>query len=152
MPRTLAMLAAMVGLLLGGCAGRAPSGFAWTYRNDPGEGPKLAYGQPASDNVVLMMTCDPRARRIDVALLGGSPGDGVVLASGDRRQRLGGALVGPTGMGHMIEVSTYPSSAPLARFARTGDLTLIDRGRPVRLDASPLERPRVARFFKACGA
>ncbi|MFA7262104.1 MAG: hypothetical protein WC068_03695 [Caulobacter sp.] len=153
MPRTLAMLAAMTALALGSCVSRpAITGFAWTYQNNQGEGPKLAYGAPASDNVVLMMTCAPGARRVDVSLLGGSPEGGLILASGEQRQRFEGDLVASPGMGQIVQASVHPRAAPLARFARTGDLSLVDRGRTVRIDASPTERAGVARFFAACGA
>lgn len=153
MPRTVAIVGALMGLLLGSCVSRpATPGFAWSFQHNEGEGPKLAYGAPASDNVVLMMTCEPGAQQIDVALLGGSPKAGLVLASGDTRQQLRGDLVASAGMGQMIQATAHPRSAPLVRFARTGSLSLIDRGRAVSIDASPLERPAVARFFRACRA
>ncbi|HRD28217.1 MAG TPA: hypothetical protein PLO65_07955 [Caulobacter sp.] len=153
MPRTVSILCAMAALALGSCVSRpvAP-GFAWSYQNNAGEGPKLAYGAPASDNIVLMMTCQPGSQRVDLSLLGGSPRAGLVLASGDARQRLAGDLVAAPGLGQMIETSTHAASPPLARFARTGDLSLIDRGKTVRLDASPLERQGVSQFFEACAA
>ena len=151
MHRTLAISTAMLALLMGSCVSSpvAP-GFAWSFQNNEGEGPKLAYGAPASDNVVLMMTCEPGAKSVDVALLGGSPRDGMTLTSGDTREKLRGDLVAAPGMGQMIQASAHPDSAPLARFARTGDLSLVDRGRTVNLDASPLERAGVSRFFAAC--
>lgn len=153
MPRTLVILAAMAALALGSCVSRpAVTGFAWTYQNNEGEGPKLAYGAPASDNVVLMMTCEPGARRVDVSLMGGSPKAGLTLVSGDARQTLKADLVSSPGVGQMIQAVARPASAPLAGFARTGDLSLIDRGRTVDFGASPSERPGVARFFEACRA
>ena len=129
----------------------AAPGFAWTYQNNEGEGPKLAYGAPASDNIVLMMTCEPGVR-VDVSLLGGSPQRGMTLKSGRAQQQLRGDLVASPGMGQMIQASAHPGSEPLASFARTGDLSLVDRGRTDNLDASPLERATVSRFFDACRA
>lgn len=153
MPRTMVILAAMAALALGSCVSRpAVTGFAWTYQNNEGEGPKLAYGAPASDNVVLMMTCAPGARRVDVSLLGGSPRAGLILASGDKHQRFEGDLIASPGMGQIVQASMHPRAAPLARFARTGDLSLIDRGRTVKLDATASERRGVSRFFAACEA
>lgn len=153
MHRTLAISTVMTTLLLGSCVSApvAP-GFAWSYQHNEGEGPKLAYGAPASDDVVLMMTCEPGVQRIDLSLLGGSPKAGVVLASGSARETLPASLVASPGMGQMIQATAHPGSAPLARFARTGDLSMIDRGRTVNLDASPLERASVSRFFDACNA
>ncbi len=153
MPRTLVILGAMLGLLLGSCVSQpVTSGFAWSFQDNEGEGPKLAYGAPASDNVVLMMTCEPGSPRIAVSLLGGSPGGGVILASGGAREQLRGELIASPGVGQMIEASTWSTSAPLTRFARTGNLSLTDRGRTVKLDASPTERRHVTRFFEACQA
>lgn len=153
MHRTIALSTVMLSLLMGSCVSSpvAP-GFAWSYQNHDGEGPKLAYGAPSSDNIVLMMTCEPGAKSVDVSLLGGSPVDGMTLTSGGERQQLRGDLVATPGMGQMIQASVHTDSAPLARFARTGDLSLVDRGRTVNLDASPLERAGVSTFFEACRA
>lgn len=153
MPRPLAIIALLACAALGSCVS-APvvPGFAWSFQNNEGEGPKLAYGTPASDNVVLMMTCEPGARRVEVSLMGGSPKAGLTLVSGDARQTLKADPVASPGLGQMIQAVAHPASAPLAGFARTGDLSLIDRGRTVKVDASPSERPGVARFFKACQA
>ena len=153
MPRMLAIIAAMACVGLGSCVSApAVPGLAWSFQNNAGEGPKLAYGAPASDDVVLMMTCEPGSQKIDVTLLGGSPWAGLTLTSGDARQTLKADLVASPGMGQMIQASAHTASAPLAGFARTGDLSLIDRGRTVNIDASPMERRGVARFFKACRA
>jgi hypothetical protein len=153
MSRSFSILGLMVAMLLGSCVTMPRgTGFAWSYQNQPGEGPKLAYGAPASDNVVLMMTCEPGASRVNVLLMGGSPRDGIQLVSGDASARLAADPAAPAGMGQMIEGAAHPRAAPLARFARTGLLTLVDRGRPVKVDASPLERPGVQQFFEACQA
>ncbi len=151
MHRTLAVSTAMLALLTGSCVtSQVTPGFAWSYQIHEGEGPKLAYGAPASDNIVLMMTCEPGAQSVDISLLGGSPKDGMTLTSGDARETLRGDLIASPGMGQMIQASAHPDSAPLARFARAGDLSLVDRGRTVNLDASPTERASVSRFFAAC--
>ena len=126
-------------------------GFAWSYQNDTGEGPKLAYGAPMSDNVVRMMTCDAGEGRARVSLLGGSPETGLIIASGRTSASLGGEAVASPTAGHMLEATAPLDARPLARFQRTGDLTLIDRGRSVRIDAQGSERADVKRFFKACG-
>lgn len=153
MTRLPALIAAVACAALGSCvANPAAPGFAWSYQNNAGEGPKLAYGAPSSDNVVLMMTCEPADRRVNVSLMGGSPQGGLVLTSGDARQAVPTALVASPDAGQMIEGSTHLASPALARFARTGDLSLIDRGRKVSLDATPMDRASVNRFFAACNA
>lgn len=151
MPRTAAIIGALLGLMVGSCVSSPrPPGFGWTYQHNEGEGPKLAFGAPASDDILLMMTCQPGAQRVDVSLIGGSPEAGLTLVSGDARQTLKAYLVASPGMGQMIQAVARPASAPLAGFARTGDLSLIDRGRTVRVDASPVEQRGVSRFFEAC--
>lgn len=154
MSRILAISGALAALALGSCVSHQATltdGFAWSYQNNEGEGPKLTYGAPMSDNVVLMMTCgEPGVAT--VSLLGGSPQGGLILTSGGKPTRFGGDLVSSPGLGHMIETEAPLASQPLARFERTGDLTLVDRGRKVELDARGAERKHVSHFFKACRA
>lgn len=153
MPRMLAIVTLAASAVLGSCVAMpTASGFAWSYQHNAGEGPKLAYGAPASDNVVLMMTCEPGSQQVDLSLMGGSPRDGVILTSGGARQTLEADLVASPGMGQMIQASTHSASSPLAGFARTGELSLVDRGRTVKLDATAGERRGVSRFFEACKA
>ena len=154
MNRFLAISGAVAALALGSCISQQATltdGLAWSYQNNEGEGPKLTYGAPMSDNVVLMMTCGAPGVAT-VSLLGGSPQGGLVLTSGGKPARFGGDLVATPGMGRMIETEASLTAQPLARFARTGDLTLVDRGRKVELDAKGAERRHVSRFFKACRA
>lgn len=154
MPRILALVGIVGAVALGSCVSQHATlndGFAWSYQNHPGEGPKLAYGAPMSDNVVLMMTCDAGEGRARLSLLGGSPDAGLVLASGREATRFGGEPVASPGGGHLIETTAPLDATPLARFQRTGDLTLVDRGRSVRIDAQGSERGDVKRFFRACG-
>jgi len=137
---------------LGSCVhqGADVTGFAWSYQDNPGEGPKLAYGAPASDNIVLMMTCDPEAATVNLSLLGGSPARNLTLASGSHKADFRGeAVPGPGAVG-MIEASADLGARPLARFAETGKLSVIDRGRTAKLDASREDRAGVQRFFEAC--
>jgi hypothetical protein len=146
-------LAGIVGAIaLGSCVSQqAVQGdtFAWSYQNHPGEGPKLTYGAPASDNVVLMMTC-AGGDQATLSLLGGSPDAGLVLTSGGKPTRFAGQPVASPGAGHLIESTAPLNAQPLARFERTGDLTLVDRGRAVEIDARGGERKHVATFFAAC--
>ncbi len=154
MHRFLAISGALAALALGSCVSHQATltdGFAWTYQHNEGEGPKLTYGAPMSDNVVLMMLCE-QPGVANVSLLGGSPQGGLILTSGGQPTRFGGDMVAAPGLGHMIETSARLDSRPLARFQRTGDLTLVDRGRKVEIDAKGGERRQVARFFEACRA
>lgn len=155
MSRILSLMVVVSALALGSCVTQQAAlsdGFAWSYQNNEGEGPKLAYGAPSSDNIVLMMTCEPGAQRVNLSLLGGSPEAGLVLTSGGSKARFGGEPVVAPGAGHMIETEAHIASAPLAWFEKTGNLTLEDRGRSVNLDAKGSERADVSRFFQACRA
>ncbi|MBX3479567.1 MAG: hypothetical protein KF842_04145 [Caulobacter sp.] len=143
-------------LLLGSCMHgqqALSSDMAWSLQQTPEEGAKLAYGAPASDNVVLMMTCQPGAGEVTVSTVSAAPAPAIVLASGRERATLA-ATGGPSGMGegHYLEASTRAANKALARFARTGDLTLVQDSRSVKLAANAADRPQVAGFFKACTA
>lgn len=154
MSRILAVVGLVGAVALGSCVSQRSTlndGLAWSYQNHPGEGPKLAYGAPMSDNVVLMMTCEAGQGRARLSLLGGSQEAGLVLASGSESTRFAGEAVASPGAGHLIETTAPLDATPLLRFRKTGDLTLVDRGRSVRIDAEGSERADVKRFFKACG-
>lgn len=152
MSRMLAIAGLVAGVALGSCMHQeeAVHGFAWSYQENPGEGAKLAYGAPNSDNIVLMMTCEPGAERVNLSLLGGSPRDGLILVSDGRRETFKGEAVASPTSGHMVEAEAHVGAVPLAGFAETGRLSLIDRGRTAKLDASRSERPGVQKFFETC--
>lgn len=149
------ILLAMLGLTLGSCASqpRPSNGFAWNYQPDQGEGVKLAYGAPQSDAVLLMMNCQEGSNRVQVSMLGGSEREGVVLASNGARDSFGGQVqTDPMGGGQVVMVDVPANAPSLAQFARTGELTLIDRGRPISLSADGGEKSGVSRFFRECRA
>lgn len=152
MSRILSVLGIVSALALGSCVSQqaASSDFAWSFQDNEGEGPKLAYGAPNSDNIVLMMACEAGSERVNLSLLGGSPETGMILTSGGRQAHFTGEPVVAPGAGHMIETEAHVDAPPLARFEKTGALTLVDRGRDVKLDASGSERAEVKRFFRAC--
>lgn len=154
MSRWLATITIIGAAALGSCVSQSgdAAGLAWSFQDNPGEGPKLAYGAPASDNVVLMMTCEAGAEQVNVSLLGGSPRDGLILISNGDRQTFKGQAVPSPGALHMIEATAHVDAAPLTGFAETGKLSIVDRGRTARLDASSAERADVTRFFEACRA
>jgi len=154
MSRWLAIVTIISTAALGSCVSQSgdATGFAWSFQDNPGEGPKLAYGAPASDNVVLMMTCEAGAEQVNVSLLGGSSRDGLILVSNGDRQTFKSQPVPSPGAVHMIEATADVDAEPLVGFAQTGKLSIVDRGRTAKLDASPAERAHVTRFFEACRA
>jgi hypothetical protein len=152
---SFSILFAMLGMTLGSCATQPVSsgGFAWNYQKNDGEGVKLAYGAPQSDAVLLMMSCRPDSNRVQVSMLGGSAREGVVLVSNGARDSFGGqAQTDPMSGGQIVQVNVPANAPSLTQFARTGKLTLIDRGRSVQLSAQGGEKAGVSRFFSECGA
>jgi hypothetical protein len=145
--------AVIAGFILGGCAtpALAPSDFAWSYSADPDEGPKLAYGRPQSDDVVLMMTCQSPSQVTLSA--GGLSSTKLMLTSGAQSTSIKGAVEqGFAGSDGYIEAQ-MPTRAPaLAGFRQSGDLSLTSGGRTLRLAALDADRPAVRRFFRACEA
>lgn len=145
--------ATLAGFALSGCAATPTaelSDFAWSYADNPGEGAKLAYGRPQSDEVLLMMTCAPGAQvMLSAAALGGSK---MMLASGDTKTSLDGVVAeGFDGQG-FIEVSTSSHGPALREFRQTGALTLTSGARTFQMAALDSDKPAVRRFFNACEA
>lgn len=147
-----------VSCLLAACAhqGEAPSaGMAWSLHNAEGEGAKLAYGQPSSDNVLLMMTCAPRSGAVRVSLATSAdevPG-AIALESDGRVSRLAGQALPGMGEGSaLLEAETRTTDPALASFARTGDISVIQNGRNAVLPVRSQEKATVRAFFNACRA
>ena len=147
--------AAIAGLALSGCVTKptvAPSDFAWSYSTNPGEGAKLAYGRPQSDDVLLMLVCAPGGAQVALSASGLNGAD-LMLASGEARTSLRGSVgQGFEGEDGLIE-ATLPARAPaLAAFRQTGALNLTSGGRSVSLTAADADRPAVRKFFNDCAA
>jgi hypothetical protein len=112
---------------LAGCAaqhGPPPiTDFGWFYAENQGEGAKLVYGQDGTDNVTLMLICQPRSGRV-VATLPGPPG-------------------GPGAL-------RFVSGSHRARLAASGDLAILEGARRTALPVRPAERRLATRFLAAC--
>lgn len=145
-------------LMVAACAHQvAPSpepALAWSLHSTELEGAKLAYGQPQSDNVLLMMTCQPRtgAVRLSVAAPEAGAPDAVRLASRGRQDSFAGEAA-PSGMGSglIVEAEARADHPVLASFAATGDLAVVENGRRARLPAAGADRQEIRSFFAACG-
>ncbi len=145
--------ATLAGFALSGCAStpiNAPNDFAWSYADNPGEGAKLAYGRPQSDEVLVMMTCAPGSQvLLSAAAVAGSK---LMLTSGEAKTSLNGTVTdGFDGMG-FIEATTPARGPALSGFRQSGALTMTSGGRAIQLAALDADRPAVRRFFKACEA
>jgi autotransporter translocation and assembly factor TamB len=128
---------------------------AWSLNHAEGEGAKLAYGQPASDNVLLMMTCEPGSGAVRVSMTSSVdqvPG-AIALESDGRISRLRGQALPGMGEGSaLIEAEARASDPTLASFARTGDLSVIQNGRNAALPVRDGEKAAVKAFFDECRA
>jgi hypothetical protein len=122
----------------------------WSLSQAQGEGAKLAYGEPQSDNVLLMMTCQPRSGRVLISAPATS--SEIELVSGRERSRLTGQAAPAMGDAILIEAQATPDDRALASFARTGDLALVADGRRASLPARSAEQRAIAGFFGACRA
>lgn len=151
LPNALLLVLTLGGLTLGACAYERPSppGYAWRYMDTGDEGPKLAYGRPDSDEVLMMMACAPASSAVTLTAADLS-GDEIALASDSRVTRLKARLVGSEVVGNVLEARTSVDAAALSAFRRTGDLDLLIADERHSLDAAPADRHDVKAFFKAC--
>lgn len=145
-----------IGLLAAGLAGCAHEkvaqrGYGWSYLEGGAEVPRLAYGRPDSDDVVLMISCLPGRDRVDVSAAGLSGGE-LVLASGRAESRFPAAKVDDaldeTGL---LEASGRADAPALEGFRKSGDLALLAGGKRHSLAAGNADREYVKAFFSACG-
>jgi hypothetical protein len=150
--RRRAVLSFIAACALSACAhpqtpASAP-GMAWALYEAEGEGAKLAYGQPYSDNVVLMMSCEPGSGRVLVSA--NAPADAtpeLTLASGVRTVRYRAELAPGMGEGMIVEAHAPATDAVLQRFADSGDLALGFNGRRTAL---PGDKAKAREFLASC--
>jgi hypothetical protein len=155
MRRRIAAFAALsLATVPAGCAHEkvAVNGYRWAYLADAADAPRLAYGRPNSDDVVLMISCRPGQDQVDVSAVGLSGGE-IVLASGRTESRFAAAKVdNAMGDGGLLEAQGRASAPALAGFRKSGDLALLTRGERHDLAAGSADQGHVKAFFKACGA
>jgi hypothetical protein len=151
LPNALLLVLTLGGLTLIGCASDRSSapGYAWNYMDNADEGPKLAYGRPDSDDVVMMMACAPGASAVTLTATGLS-GNEIALASGRTVTRLKAQLAASDMSDGVLEARTTVDASALSAFRRTGDLDLLVADERHSLDAAPADRRQVKAFFKAC--
>lgn len=151
--RIVALIALGLAATLAGCAHEkvALDGYRWAYLEDGAEAPRLAYGRPNSDDVVLMISCRPGQDQVDVSAVGLSGGE-IVLASGRTESRFAAAKVDDAlSQGGLLEARGKASALALDGFKRSGDLALMTQGERHSLAAGSADRGHVKAFFKACG-
>ena len=153
---------AIIGLgiscLLASCAHQGGSGLpgmAWSLNHAEGEGAKLAYGQPQSDNVLIMMTCQPKSGQVLVSMTApmDAPSDAIQLASRSWSSRLAADATPGMGEGAAYVEARAPVTDPaLTSFAATGDLAVVANGRRAAMPVRAPERTVVSDFFASCRA
>lgn len=148
--RAAALSALIVAAGLAGCAHEkvATNGYRWTYVADAGEDPRLAYGRPDSDDVVLMMSCRPGGQ-IDLSAVGVS-GAELVLVSGRGESRFAAARIDDAMSDDLMQARADARAPALMGFRKSGDLTLLANGRRHSLAAGSADRSQVQAFFSAC--
>ena len=154
MGRPIAALAALLAAGLASCAHEpvTDSGYRWAFLSEPSEAPRLAYGRPFSDDVILMLSCAPGADSVQISAVGLNDRE-IVLASKriESRfpaQKAESALV-ETGL---LEARGRMSAPALAGFQHTGDLTVLTGGQRHNLHAKREDEGQVKAFFRSCAA
>jgi len=130
----------------------AQSALTWNF-HVYGDEAKLAYGQPNSDLVGVMLTCQRGAGSVMVSsdVSRGKPQ--LVLASGETKLRLTGPAEADPYTGGVYLQARAPARAPaLRQFAETGDLRLVRDLRDTEMNASPAAKGDIRRFFAHCEA
>jgi hypothetical protein len=153
MSSRLVAAALLAALGLAGCAHEqaANPAYAWAYLNEAGEGPKLAYGRPSSDEVLLMLVCPAPGGPVEVSA-SGLEGASIGLASRDRTSHLAAKAAESGGTGTILMASATTRDPALGNFRRTGDLAILNAGQRHSIAAKADERRRVKAFFRACEA
>ncbi|HTK35675.1 MAG TPA: hypothetical protein VL358_10385 [Caulobacteraceae bacterium] len=117
---------------------------------DEGPSAKLAYGEPNSDNVGLMLQCARGSRMVEVSdVVRSAPAKTLTLTSAGQSSAL--ATEVQSGEGAPLIVAHVPAAAPaLAAFRKSGQMEVSYAGLRYGVAAKPPERPAVERFFAAC--
>lgn len=135
---------------LAGCAHEqaADGAYRWAYLADDGD-PRLAYGRPNSDDVVLMLNCQPGQDQVRVSALG-LAGQEIILTSGKTESRFPAqALEDEMSGSRLLEGRGRTTAPALANFRKSGELAVMNNGRH-SLAAASADRGKVRAFFKAC--
>jgi hypothetical protein len=122
---------------------------AWTLHEVEGEGAKLAFGQPHSDNVLVMLSCAPGSGAVRVSAHSTASAPQLELASGGRSASYP-AQAGP-GLGEslLVEASARAADPVLQRFADSGQLTVGVAGQRT---AVPTDKAKARAFVARCRA
>lgn len=129
-----------------------PEGFGLFY-NDQGERASLAYGQPNSDNVGLMLQCQKGAGRVQVSdTVRAELGQSLVLTSGRQTSELLSRVEdGESGAPQMVMADTTTEAQALKAFRKSGKISVKYGKIGYDVTASREEQAGVELFFSVCG-
>ena len=134
------LLMVLTAALLAGCAipveRPGALGERWGLSENSSEGVKLVLGVPDTDDVRLMLTCQPHSGVIDATVIARRRDGAVVeLRSGAITNRYGGAgIADEERLGAVdLQLKLKASDPVLAHFADTGRLTVVFGSRRVVL-------------------
>jgi len=128
--RIIASLVALGALAACAHEGAAPpADMTWSLTSTPGEGVKLGYGEDDTDNLVLMLICQPKSGEVQVWLMGATVAraTSLVLSSGTRSARFP-ARRNEDGY-EMLRAAATADDAVFTSFAATGSLGFSVDGR-----------------------
>jgi hypothetical protein len=153
--RRRAILSFIAACALSACAHETSAPVAEGFRGMSwieieGDGPRLAFGVPDSDMVLVMMSCAPRSGAVTVNYFAAKdePGRTLKLKSGPATASLR-ATATPSEMDELVIEATAPAATRvLASFARSGERAVALRGSRVALP--PADRPKAKRFVDSC--
>jgi hypothetical protein len=146
----------LTALALAGCStssappvAAADPAMTWAFDQNPEEGAKLAFGPPATDNVPVMLTCQPKSGvvRISAAVTSTHVSPVLRLSSNGVSSSARG-VVADDPLGPRLEATAPAQLAALAAFAESGQLS-VDAGGSA-LTATTADPAPVRQFFAAC--
>ena len=127
----------------------AYGGMDWVLSQAEGYESKLAYGVPDTDNVAVMLSCQPKSDQVSVVLVGVEGGARPVLTLGSGRTLTRLPATRVQGMDAFDVEATAPArSRPLTRFAETGELTVGVGAR--RTEMPPADPAKSRKFVESC--
>lgn len=128
-----------------------PADYTLSFEPRTGEGPKLTWGAPGSDDLQLLMVCTPGLGTVTIRDLW-HEGSDFTMRSMEITADLEGKEVRADSGESWAEADVSPDAPVLAAFRDTGRLILISGQSDLRIEAGVAEKAKIAAFLKACGA
>jgi len=126
------------------------AGYDWLLSEDGAE-VRLAYGQAASDDVELALSCVPASGRLTLSRPAPDGIRDIHLESGGETERFP-ATSEPSGIhdGAFLTAATTTDQPVFQRFRSVGWLAVLQADDRTPLVAQPGTAPTIARFFQLC--